>query len=106
MRWPHVGKSPARPLSSHSHSIARPAASRSTRLLSLWLVAGLLAVQATNVRATTTHAPKTGGTVIFGYTQEIDSFIPVLSPTSIMDDGAQVLLYRPLLWIGQHVSID
>lgn len=104
MRWPHVGKSLPRTISSHSTS--RPAAGRATRLLSMLLVAGLLAVQASNVRATTAHAPKTGGTVIFGYTQEIDSFIPVLSPTSIMDDGAQVLLYRPLLWIGQNVSID
>jgi len=30
----------------------------------------------------------------------------VLSPTSIMDDGAQVLLYRPLFWIGQNARID
>src|SRR5579884_1969496 len=73
-----------------------------------WLAALTLigAGQVAGVRAAASRAPQSGGTVIFGYNQPIDSFIPVLSPTSIMDDGAQVLLYRPLLWIGQNVSID
>jgi peptide/nickel transport system substrate-binding protein len=71
------------------------------------LVVGLVLVgQGSGARAAVPHAPQTGGTVIFGYTQLIDGLIPVLSRTSIMDDGAQVLLYRPLLWIGQNVKID
>jgi peptide/nickel transport system substrate-binding protein len=105
MRWLH-----ARPhvLSATS---SRPASPRSHRLIArtvsvALVISLLLAGSLTNVTARTSHAPQNGGTVIFGYTQLIDSFIPVLSPTSIMDDGAQVLLYRPLLWIGQNVSID
>ncbi|HZS90738.1 MAG TPA: peptide ABC transporter substrate-binding protein [Chloroflexota bacterium] len=105
MRWldarPHVlSAASARPASPWFRGLT-------ARTVSVALVISLLlAGSATNAGARTTHAPQSGGTVIFGYTQEIDSFIPVLSPTSIMDDGAQVLLYRPLLWIGQNVSID
>ncbi len=80
--------------------------SRAGVLRWLLLLGMVFASSALTAQAKSTRAPRSGGTVIFGYEQEIDSFIPVLSPTSIMDDGAQVLLYRPLLWIGQNVSID
>jgi len=66
----------------------------------------LLAGQVPTTHGATPRGPQSGGTLIYGTTQNIDSFIPVLSPTSILDDEAQVLLYRPLLWIGQKVSIE
>ncbi len=66
----------------------------------------LLMSQAPATNAATARGPVTGGTVIYGTTGSIDSFVPVLSPTSILDDEAQVLLYRPLFWIGQKVGIE
>ena len=78
---------------------------RARRLMRGLLVLGLVLLGPLSGRAVA-QRPHAGGTVIFGFNQPIDSFIPVFSPTSIMDDGAQVLLFRPLFWIGQNVSID
>lgn len=75
-------------------------------LRGMMALALLCAGQVSATQAAAPNGPQRGGTLIYGTTQNIDSFIPVLSPTSILDDEAQVLLYRPLLWIGQHVSID
>lgn len=94
----HAETSPAR--------APRTLLGRASALRYLLLLALIFTGSALTANARSVSAPRSGGTVIFGYEQEIDSFIPVLSPTSIMDDGAQVLLYRPLLWIGQNVSID
>ena len=66
----------------------------------------LLAGQTAAAGATRAAGPQTGGTIVYGITQNIDSFIPVISPTSILDDEAQVLLYRPLFYIGRDVSVD
>ncbi len=83
-------------------SLARPAGALRWLALAAIVFVGSAAGAYTGSAAN----PRSGGTVIFGYNQPIDSFIPVLSPTSIMDDGAQVLLYRPLFWIGQNVGVD
>jgi peptide/nickel transport system substrate-binding protein len=74
-----------------------------------WLAALALigAGQAAGVRAAASHAPRMGGTLIYAENfGSFDSFIPVVSPAEIVDDEAQVLLFRPLLWIGQQASIE
>jgi len=48
-----------------------------------------------------------GGTVIWGENNgAFDSFIPIVSQAEIVDDEAQAVLFRPLLWVNQKVSID
>ena len=74
-----------------------------------WLAALALigAGQAAGVRAAASSAPQKGGTLIYAENfGAFDSFIPIVSPAEIVDDEAQVLLFRPLLWIGQKVSIE
>jgi peptide/nickel transport system substrate-binding protein len=74
-----------------------------------WLAALALigASQVAGAHAATSHAPTTGGTLIYAENfGAFDSFIPVVSPAEIVDDEAQVLLFRPLLWIGQQASIE
>lgn len=64
-------------------------------------------VQVAGARAAGTVASRQGGTLIYAENfGSFDSFIPVLSPAVIVDDEAQVLVFRPLLWIDQKVSID
>jgi peptide/nickel transport system substrate-binding protein len=74
-----------------------------------WVLAGglLLAGQATSIRHAAADTPRRGGTLIYAENfGAFDSFIPVISPAEIVDDEAQVLLFRPLLWIGQKASIE
>ncbi|MGH2409346.1 MAG: ABC transporter substrate-binding protein, partial [Chloroflexota bacterium] len=80
-------------------------AARASRWL---LVLGvILASQATGARAAASHGPQRGGTIIWAERNgSFDSFIPIISPAEIVDDEAQVLLFRPLLWIGQKVAIQ
>ncbi len=67
----------------------------------------LLAGQAGVAGSAAAAAPQRGGTLIYAENfGSFDSFIPVVSPAEIVDDEAQVLLYRPLLWIGQKASIE
>jgi peptide/nickel transport system substrate-binding protein len=77
-------------------------------LLRAGLVAGLLlAGQAGAAGHAAAASPQSGGTLIYAENfGSFDSFIPVVSPAEIVDDEAQVLLYRPLLWIGQDASIE
>jgi peptide/nickel transport system substrate-binding protein len=66
----------------------------------------LLAGQTAAARGVHAAGPQMGGTIVYGITQNIDSFMPVLSPTSILDDEVEVLLYRPLFYIGRDVSVN
>ena len=80
---------------------------RAWRIVRPLLIGSLLIASQTG--ATRAAGPRTGGTIVYGITQNIDSFIPVVSPTSILDDEAQVLLYRPLFYIGpsaQRIGFD
>jgi len=77
---------------------------RAWRIVRPLLIGSLLVASQTG--ATRAAGPRSGGTIVYGITQNIDSFIPVVSPTSILDDEAQVLLYRPLFYIGRDVSVD
>src|SRR5438093_13604121 len=78
--------------------------SGATRWLVLLVV--IVAGNALTVRAQNTSGPQQGGTLIYSEPQPVNSFMPVLSPASILDDEVEVLLYRPLLWIGQKVTIQ
>jgi peptide/nickel transport system substrate-binding protein len=74
-----------------------------------WLAALALigAGQAAGARAAASQAPQKGGTLIYAENfGAFDSFIPIVSPAEIVDDEAQVMLFRPLLWISQKVSIQ
>lgn len=85
-------------------SITRP---KLRSLLWLTTLALIVAVQTIGVGAASPQAPHKGGTLIYAENfGSFDSFIPVISPAEIVDDEAQVLLFRPLLWIGQKASIE
>ena len=98
-----------RPATRLSSSVRiRPIPWKSSRFL-LWFatLALLSTYQLAGVRAAASPAPHKGGTLIYAENfGSFDSFIPVVSPAEIVDDEAQVLLFRPLLWIDQKVSID
>jgi peptide/nickel transport system substrate-binding protein len=72
----------------------------------LVLIVIVFAGNAITARAQNTSGPQRGGTLIYSEPQPVNSFMPVLSPASILDDEVEVLLYRPLLWIGQKVTIE
>jgi peptide/nickel transport system substrate-binding protein len=72
----------------------------------LVLIVVVFASNAITARAQNTSGPQRGGTLIYSEPQPVNSFMPVLSPASILDDEVEVLLYRPLLWIGQKVTIE
>ena len=73
-----------------------------------WLVllAVIVAGNALPAHAQNASGPQQGGTLIYSEPQPVNSLMPVLSPASILDDEVEVLLYRPLLWIGQKVTIE
>ncbi len=74
----------------------------------LLVVAALLTGTTMTAGARSSAGPQMGGTLIYAppVPSAVDSFIPVMSTASILDDEVEVLLYRPLLWIGQHVTIE
>jgi peptide/nickel transport system substrate-binding protein len=72
----------------------------------LVLIVIIFAGNAITARAQNTSGPQRGGTLIYSEPQPVNSFMPVLSPASILDDEVEVLLYRPLLWISQKVTIE
>jgi peptide/nickel transport system substrate-binding protein len=90
-----------------SISVSAQRTTRSRYLLRPLLVVLLLLVgQTAAARGSRAAGPQSGGTIVYGIGQNIDSFMPVLSPTSIEDDAAEVLLYQPLFFIGRDVSVD
>jgi peptide/nickel transport system substrate-binding protein len=90
-----------------SISSSAPRSGRTRRLVRpLMVMLLLLAGQTAAAQGGHAAGPRMGGTIVYGIGQNIDSFMPVLSPTSILDDQVEVLLYRPLFYIGRNVSVD
>jgi ABC-type transport system substrate-binding protein len=90
------------------HTSGNGPAKGARRWLRLAVASGLLlAGQAASSTHAAADTPRRGGTLIYAENfGAFDSFIPVVSPAEIVDDEAQVLLFRPLLWIGQQASIE